>query len=327
MSGSKKLEQGHYLFREGDPPDAMYVVKSGKLNVLKTKNTSEIILAELNPGAMVGEMAFFDDKPRSASVKAVKESEVIVLPYKALRAQFAGFPEWAKAIMRTVNQSLRNANMRIKELESNKKPEDEEMFPPYLITKLTSIINFVGTRYGKQEPEGLVISGGLLRNYTIQVFQEPTHKMQKLMNALMEMQLMKVEDLGEGKQKIIIYKPEFMYQFAEWYNEWLFKQEKDRVLITENELKALKCALHFAKKSTPDAKGLVKLNLTEVQNYSLPEVGETSKVEDFIPFVEKGLMTEQKVDAAGVISTIQLAEVEKITPFWTIVYTLKKITR
>ena len=113
-SGPKKITRDHYLFREGDAPDAMYVVKSGKLAVVKSKQTSEIILAEIGPGAMVGEMAFFDNKPRSASVKAMKDSEVIALPYKALHAQFQNFPEWCKAIMRTVNNHLRNANQRIR---------------------------------------------------------------------------------------------------------------------------------------------------------------------------------------------------------------------
>ena len=120
-AGPKKIAKDQYLFREGDPPDCMYVIKSGKLVVVKTKATSEIILAEIGPGAMVGEMAFFDNKPRSASVKAMKDSEVIALPYKALHAQFANFPEWCKAIMRTVNDSLRNANQRIKQLERDNK--------------------------------------------------------------------------------------------------------------------------------------------------------------------------------------------------------------
>lgn len=326
MSGSKKLAPGHYLFREGDPPDCMYVVKVGKLAVTKAKANSEIILAEIGPGAMVGEMAFFDDKPRSASVKALKDSEVIALPYKALRAQFTQFPEWAKAIMRTVNTSLRNANMRIKELE-NTKNDSEEMFPPYLITRLVSILNLIGFKYGKQEADGVHVPGGLLRNYTIQIFQEPTHKMQKLMNALMEIQLLKVEEIGDGKQKIVIYKPDLLFQFVEWYNDWLFKQEKDRTLISEADLRVLKAAMHFAKKVTPNDKGFAKINLTEIQNESMKELNELIKVEEFIPVIEKKLMTDQMMEPTGVMSSVQLAEMEKVIPFWSIIYSLKKITR
>ena len=327
MSGSRKIEKDHYLFREGDAPDAMFVVKSGKFAVVKTKANSEIILAEIGPGAMVGEMAFFDNKPRSASVKALKESEVIALPYKSLHAQFSTFPEWCKAIMRTVNDHLRNANQRLKQLEKTT-ADDPELFPPHTMTKMISIINFVGNRYGKVESDGLHISGNQLRNHTIQIFQEPTHKMQKLTTALEEMKFLKVEELGEGKQKIIVLKPELLFQFVEWYNEWLFTEEKDRSpAIKEEELKTINGLLHFARKLPKGDKGLVKINLTEMQNDSMKELGYLVKMEDFNSLVEKKIMHEKMTTENTITSTIQFDELDKIAPFWGIIYTLQKIKR
>lgn len=326
MSGTKKVERDHYLFREGEPPDAMYVVKSGKFAVVKTKNSSEIILAEIGPGAMVGEMAFFDNKPRSASVKALKDSEVISLPYKALHAQFSNFPEWCKAIMRTVNEHLRNANQRLKQLE--KAPgEEDEMFPPHTVTKLVSILNLIGHKYGKANPDGLHLGGAILRNYTIQIFGEPTHKMQKLMNALMELQLLKVEDLGEGKQRIILYKADLLFEFVEWYNDWLFKSEKDRVTIKEEELPLIAGVLHFAKKNPANDKGLSKVNLTDIQNDSMKELGYLIKSDDLNPLIEKKIMEDKIMAEGGIFSMVAVADVEKIYPFWGIIYGLKKITR
>jgi CRP/FNR family cyclic AMP-dependent transcriptional regulator len=323
---TKKLEKDHYLFREGDPPDALYVVKSGKLAVVKTKSNSEIILAEIGPGAMVGEMAFFDGKPRSAGVKALKESEVIALYYKGLHAQFASFPEWCKAIMKTVNENLRAANQRLKQLEKAS-GEEEELFPPHTITKLTAILNFVGMKYGKPEADGLVFSGGTLRNYTIQVFQEATFKMQKLMSALMELKYMKVEDIGEGRQKITIFQPDFLFGFVEWYNEWLFKKETDRILIKEDEVRLLKGIIHFAKKQTPNDKGQVKINLTGIQNDSMRELGYLIKSEEFDILAEKKLIGDKLSQEGGLFSIIILEDLERIAPFWEIIYTLRKLTR
>jgi CRP/FNR family cyclic AMP-dependent transcriptional regulator len=328
-SGPRKIERDHYLFREGDPPDAMYVVKSGKLAVVKTKQNSEIVLAEIGPGSMVGEMAFFDNKPRSASVKAMKDSEVIALPYKALHAQFQNFPEWCKAIMRTVNDHLRNANQRIKALEKNENSETD-LFPPHTITKLMSILSLVAHKYGKfsEEDKGVAVNGALLRNYTIQVFQEATHKMQKLMNVLMDMNLLKLEDMGEGRQKIVIYQPDFLFAFAEWYNDWLFKKETDRVVIKEDEIKVLKGVIHFAKKATKNDKGLVKLSLTELQNDSMRELGFLIKTEETHSLIEKKLLGDQMMDeGGGLTSLVQLEELEKITPFWEIIYALGKVKR
>lgn len=328
QNGPRKIEKDRYLFREGDAPDAMYVIKSGKFAVVKTKQTSEIILAEIGPGAMVGEMAFFDNKPRSASVKAIKDGEVIALPYKALHAQFANFPEWCKAIMRTVNDHLRNANQRIKQLEKN--DSEGELFPPHTITKLVSILNLVGHRYGKmsEEDKGILVNSNLLRNYTIQIFQEATHKMQKLMGVLHEMGLMLVEDAGEGRQKLVIYKPDFLFQFVEWYNDWLFKKEADRITIKEAEIKILKGVIHFAKKAPKNDKGITKINLTEVQNDSMRDLGFVIKAEETNCLVEKKLITEHMMEEGGGLSTtLQLDELEKITPFWEIIYNVAKLKR
>src|SRR5437660_6377725 len=118
MSAIKKLNKGDVLFKEGDSSDAIYVIKSGRIAITKAKGNGEIILAEKKTGEMLGEMAFFDDKPRSAGAKAIADTEVIALPFSSLHAQFKTFPEWLKAMVRTVNGQLRDANARIKNLES-----------------------------------------------------------------------------------------------------------------------------------------------------------------------------------------------------------------
>lgn len=325
MSGSRKIPAGHYLFRDGDPSDAMYVIKGGKLAVTKAKNSSEIVLAELGPGAMVGEMAFFDGRPRSASVKAVKDSEVICLPFKALHAQFQSFPEWCKAVMRTVNDHLREANMRIRMLE--KPAGEEDLFPPHTINKLISILNFVGLRYGKPSEEGVQVPQYTLRNYTIQIFQEATHKMEKLLQALSDISLIHLENLGEGKQKIVIPDQNLLFEFVEWHNEWLFKQEKDRILIKEDELKILKAVVHFGKKHTANDKGVVKLSLKAMQDESMRELDFLVKVDDVNPLIEKKLISDKIMEESGVYINFVLSDLEKIAPKWDIIYKLKKMTR
>ncbi len=326
MSGAKKIPKDHYLFREGDPSDTLYVIKSGKLAITKAKQNSEIVLAEVGPGAMVGEMAFFDNRPRSASARAVKDAEVICLPFKALHAQFQNFPEWCKAIMRTVNNHLREANARIKSLE--KVDTDGEMFSPHQINKLISILNLVAAKYGKQTDEGLQVPQNLLRTFTIQIFQEATHKMQKLMAYLEEIKIMKVEELGEGRQKILILDPETLLSFVEWHNEWLFKKEGERITIREEELKFFAAVLHFSKKLTPNDKGVTKLYLSEIQNESMKELGYLVRIEDLNCFVDYKMVTDKMMEEGkGLYVTLVVNDIEKLLPYWQIIYGLKKITR
>lgn len=253
MADGRKVNRDTYLFREGDSPDAMYILKSGELAITKTKGTSEIVLATLSPGGMVGEMAIFDMKPRSANVKATKDSEVVVLPYDNLSKQMEALPVWVKAIMKTMNENLREANKKIKILE-NANP-DAERFPPHVINKLLSIFNMVGTMFGQKEGENLVVPQNRLRNFTIQVFQEPTNKMQSLLQGLKDLKMVEITDIGDGQQKIVNLNSAFLIRFVDWYNEWLFKQDKDKVNVSESDVKILEALVFYAKKITGRSQG------------------------------------------------------------------------
>lgn len=320
MSGNRKIEKDRFLFREGDSPDAMYVVKSGKFAVVKTKSSGEIVLAEIGPGAMVGEMAFFDQQPRSASVKAVKESEVIALPYRALYSQFQSFPEWAKAIMKQVSKNLRTANARIKQLEKNDVSEEE--FPPHSLTKLMAILCFVADHYGIKEAEGVQIPAGTLRNTTIQIFQESTFKLQKLIHALASLKMMTIEDLGEGKQRLHILKLTECFQFFEWLNEWLFKKETDQISISERDLKLLRAVGAITKDLKPNHRGQVQINLNFVIENARDQLGLTIKMEEFEILIGKRILTEKFMKEGQIVSSAVLEDLNRSILCWTLYHDL-----
>lgn len=325
MAEGKKVSKDTYLFREGDAPDAMYILKSGELAITKTKGTSEIILASLSPGGMVGEMAIFDMKPRSANVKALKDSEVIVLPYDSLTKQMEALPVWTKAIMKTMNENLREANKKIKLLE-NANP-DAERFPPHTVNKLLTILNMVGTMFGQKEGDNLLVPQHRLRNFTIQIFQEPTNKMQSLLQALKDLKMFEITDIGEGQQKIVNLNHQFLIKFVDWYNDWIFKQEKDKISLSDAEVKFLEAVVFYAKKITPDEKGFRKINVTEMQNDSMRDLGYVFRAEDMNPLVEKKLVSEKTMQDKNVFVTCNLEDLEPIAKNWRFVWDLKKCLR
>ncbi|WP_232000707.1 MDR family MFS transporter, partial [Mycobacterium kyorinense] len=68
-----ELQAGSYLFHAGDASDSLYVVRNGRLQILQ----NDVILRELGRGEVVGELGFLIDAPRSASVRAVRDSALI----------------------------------------------------------------------------------------------------------------------------------------------------------------------------------------------------------------------------------------------------------
>ncbi|MEQ1664606.1 MAG: Crp/Fnr family transcriptional regulator [Bdellovibrionales bacterium] len=322
----KDLKKGDILFREGDPSDAMYVIKKGRLSVTKSKGSGEIELAELGPGEMLGEMAFFDNKPRSAGAKAKQDATIIVLPFSALYAQFKTFPEWLKAMVKNINGKLRDANAKIKNLESNSEVETTA-FTPYMITRLCAIIALVGYKAGTKEGDGLLISYFVLRNYCIQIFQAPTTKLDLMMDALAGMQIMKVEDLEAGQKKVTILKHEFLAKFVDWYNEYLFKDESKRVTITEKELPGLRALAFYGGKATPNEKGEVVVSLTDIQNNSMKDLGILVNTNATDSLAEKKLVQEKQSGEGGSLTQkFLLSEVTTVLPYWELVFALLRIS-
>lgn len=326
MAGEiKELKKGDILFREGDTSDAMYVIKKGSVAITKAKGSSDIELAVLGPGEMLGEMAFFDGKPRSAGAKAKTDATIVRLPFSALYAQFKTFPEWLKAMVKTINSKLRDANARIKNLEQAS-AQETVLFPPHMITRLCGIISLIGFKSGEKEGDALVIPYWTLRNYTIQIFQTPTNKMDKMLEALQGFGITKVEDLGEGKKKISILNHDLISRFTDWYNDYLFKDESKRVTITEKEMPVLKALIVFGRKATPDDKGMVQVSLTEIQNNSMKELGYLVGVNDSDSLVEKGLLQEKQSGEGGVLTQkFVLKDLETVQPYWEIVFGLSKL--
>lgn len=325
MSGIKKLTKGDFIFREGDSSDAMYVIKTGRIAVTKAKGSGEIILAEKAPGEMLGEMAFFDNKPRSAGAKALADSEVIVLPFAALHAQFKTFPEWLKAMVKTINVALRETNVRLKNLETAAN-ENDEMFPPPMITRLCAIISLIGFKAGEKTETGTVIPYSVLRDYTIQIFQAPTNKLDKLMEVLQALQIMKVEDLGEGRKRITILNHQLLTGFTDWYNKYLFTEQSKRVTVDEKELPVMRALVFYGKKATPDDKGIIKVSLTEMQNNSMRDLNTLFSVNDADSLVEKNLVQEKQSEDGGVLTMkFKLEDILNVLPYWEIIYTLKKV--
>ncbi|WP_426050145.1 patatin-like phospholipase family protein [Brevundimonas sp. SL161] len=75
------LTGGELLFSAGDEPDSLYLVRSGRLGVFRQdEDQPPQFLGVIKPGEPVGEMALIAGTPHSASVVALRDSEILALP-------------------------------------------------------------------------------------------------------------------------------------------------------------------------------------------------------------------------------------------------------
>jgi CRP-like cAMP-binding protein len=87
------FEAGQAVFQEGDRGDWLYVVTEGEVEVLKLNGTgTSTSLRRLGVGECFGEIALVHDKPRTATVRAVKPTNVLAVDREAFQALFATLP-------------------------------------------------------------------------------------------------------------------------------------------------------------------------------------------------------------------------------------------
>jgi CRP-like cAMP-binding protein len=90
------------LFAEDEAPAAMYLVRTGKIEVAK----GDAAIATIAAGDVIGELAFFDGAKRSAGARALEQAEVVELPYAALRDLMAQRPSLALVVYRNACDTM-----------------------------------------------------------------------------------------------------------------------------------------------------------------------------------------------------------------------------
>jgi len=108
-----KLQKGDFLVREGDKSDDLYSLLKGCLKVEKKHGQRMIDLGTVLPGQLVGEMSFIDNEPRSADVKAFKESIVGVIEREKFNIFFNDLPPWFKKLQEILLKRLRESNDKL----------------------------------------------------------------------------------------------------------------------------------------------------------------------------------------------------------------------
>src|SRR5690606_13731094 len=91
--------------------------RKGQLKVFLQKGNEEIPLATLHEGAIVGEMAFIDDKPRSASVRSLVPCELTVITRADFDKLLTQVPKWMVSMLQSLSGRLRTTNEKLQKLE------------------------------------------------------------------------------------------------------------------------------------------------------------------------------------------------------------------
>jgi CRP-like cAMP-binding protein/thioredoxin reductase/ferredoxin-like protein FixX len=109
---SRQFTGGEALFKEGDAPDGLYLIRRGSVMITRRIAEREVVLSYLSAGNYVGEMALLSDSPRTATVKAASTTEAVVLDANVFKRVLGRNPKWREEMETRFHERLRiNAAM------------------------------------------------------------------------------------------------------------------------------------------------------------------------------------------------------------------------
>jgi CRP/FNR family transcriptional regulator, cyclic AMP receptor protein len=118
MAAQPRLyKPGQALFSDGDPSRSMFIIKKGAISIRKRRGNGTIEIGRALSGEVIGELSFFDRKPRSASAVAIIEVEAIEITFESLEKIYISIPDYMKTMVASLAERLRRANEMIIRLQ------------------------------------------------------------------------------------------------------------------------------------------------------------------------------------------------------------------
>ena len=102
-------EAGYVLMEGGEEADRVFVVLTGRVSVTRANGAR----TDRGPGALIGEMAIVDGRPRSATVATLEPTEILSVPANPFRSFIMRTPHAAFAVIEQLGRRLREADRRV----------------------------------------------------------------------------------------------------------------------------------------------------------------------------------------------------------------------
>jgi CRP/FNR family transcriptional regulator, cyclic AMP receptor protein len=121
-----EYKKGEVLFREGETSKDLYIIQNGIVKIYKEVDGKTLPIALVHAGQFVGELSFFDGKPRSATAEAATDLKVLKLDQAKLDKEIKKLPSWLLVIIRSIADRMREADELVKRnCIVDKKMDDE----------------------------------------------------------------------------------------------------------------------------------------------------------------------------------------------------------
>lgn len=143
----QKLEKGDLLFRQGDPADEMFLLKTGRIRLDKVfEDGSQITLDIRKAGDFTGENMFSDHGEYPVSAVCMEDTMTCGFTRKQFEETVLAYPNIGLQIIKTLSQQIDHLSSRVGSLAT-----------PSIEDRLFRVLSNVAREHGKTVPRGRVI--------------------------------------------------------------------------------------------------------------------------------------------------------------------------
>ena len=153
LFNERQYAKDDYIFLEGEAPEALYVVKSGKVKVLRhSPDGKDVVLRVAGPGQMLGTVATFDGSGYPGTAQAIEECSLLVVGRNDCLTLVTRFPVFALAVIADMGVRLRSSAEQIRSLAVERVEQ-----------RIARVLLKLAETSGSDTPEGRVIEMPLTR--------------------------------------------------------------------------------------------------------------------------------------------------------------------
>ncbi len=108
--GLKRYKKDDIIFQEGDIGNEMYIIQKGKVGLFKNTKDGLVELGIFDKSNFFGEMALLGDPHRSATAKAIEDSDLLIISKQLFEFQLKKVPSWFVTMFKALIERLRNTD-------------------------------------------------------------------------------------------------------------------------------------------------------------------------------------------------------------------------
>ena len=271
----RSLKKGELLFVEGEKSRAMYLVKSGSIRLFMKRGRSDVELSIVGSGQILGELAFLDGNPRSASGEAVSDCEIMEISGSMFLDVLNQAPEWLKILLKTVVGRLRTTTTRLRQLESanvvvgyskdGTKPTTSYQFLSLTdFMKVLTALLLVGSRKVVKGSEGTEVALNRVNGYSNGIMAVPLVKTSCVVDILCQAGVAKVRE-EKGISQVTLKDLNCIENIIEILKDEYHRESTNRREISKRGFQVMSLMMKHATKFKRDVHGMVVFNLVEIR--------------------------------------------------------------